>query len=99
MPDGNDYTVFVHLLDAGGRLALGQDSQPMDGSYPTGIWEPGEVIADAHHLDLGQLPAGEYRLEVGMYGSAGGKRLPVMLAGGTPDAANRLLLPTSIQVP
>jgi len=96
-PDGADYTVFVHLLDGGGRLALGQDRQPADGGYPTGMWEPGEVIADAHTLDLGQLPAGEYRLEVGMYSSAGGQRLPVVQDGA--PAADSLLLPGAIQVP
>jgi len=43
-PDDIDYTVFVHVLNAAGQMVTGQDSQPAGGRYPTGIWEPGEII-------------------------------------------------------
>ena len=68
-----DYTVFVQALAADGRVAAQSDSQPVAGTYPTGIWSPGEVVADTHRLTL---PPGEYRLVAGMYDLATMKRLP-----------------------
>lgn len=69
-----DYTVFVHALDADGRLVAQDDSQPRDGGYPTSIWAAGEVVADRHTLTL---PPGAYTLVAGMYELATMTRLPV----------------------
>jgi hypothetical protein len=98
-PDGVDYTVFVHLLDENGRLVTGKDNQPVHGSYPTGIWEPGEVIPDEYIVDTSNLPPGEYRLEIGMYVLATGERLPTYRPDGTQDPARHVVLTTPIQVP
>jgi hypothetical protein len=98
-PDGVDYTVFVHLLNAAGQMVTGQDSQPVGGRYPTGIWEPGEIVPDERSFATGDLPAGTYQLEVGMYVVATGERLPVTLPDGTLGPARRLVLTTPIQVP
>ena len=98
-PDGKDYTVFVHLLDAQGRLVTGHDGPPCQGSYPTGIWEPGEWVADAHMLTTTDLASGVYSVEVGMYLLSSGERLPVILSDGRADAERRLILSTSIQLP
>lgn len=72
-----DYTVFVHLLDASGRLLAQDDAFPAGGAQPTSCWEPGEIVADRHRLTA---VAGGDRLEVGLYLLATGERLPV--AGG-----------------
>ena len=98
-PDGVDYTVFVHLLGQEGQLVSGQDNQPVRGSYPTGIWEPGEVIPDEYGLDTSDLPPGEYRIEIGLYVLATGERLPTYRPDGTQDPARHVLLTTPIQVP
>jgi hypothetical protein len=98
-PDTVDYTVFVHLLDEHGQLVRGQDNQPVRGSYPTSIWEPGEVIPDEYTLDRGDLPPGAYQLEIGMYVLDTGVRLPTYLPDGTADPAQHVLLTTPIQVP
>jgi hypothetical protein len=98
-PDGVDYTVFVHLLDENGQLVRGQDNQPVGGSYPTGIWEPGEIIPDEYALDTNDLPPGEYRLEIGLYVLATGERLPTYGPDGTQNPARQVLLTTPIQVP
>jgi hypothetical protein len=83
-----DYTAFVHVLSpADGRLVDQRDRQPLDGQYPTGIWSPGEVVADTYTLPL---PPGEYRLAVGMYDLATMTRLKV-------GADDRVLL--SVAVP
>ena len=78
-----DYTVFVHLLDAEGRLVAQHDGQPGEGSLPTSSWVEGEVIADEHPLRLDpNLPPGSYRLEVGLYLWPTMERLPVLDGAG-----------------
>lgn len=79
----NDYTVFVHLVDAGGFTVAQQDQPPLGGFAPTRLWPPDLPIADSVTIPLpGDLPAGEYEVRVGLYTLAGG-RLPVF-AGETP---------------
>ncbi|GIW08332.1 MAG: hypothetical protein KatS3mg060_3137 [Dehalococcoidia bacterium] len=75
-PMDRDYTVTVQLLDQHGRLAAQRDVQPRDGTYPTAIWRPSEVIPDVHRLPVSNVPPGDYRLIVAVYGP-GGARLPV----------------------
>ena len=98
-PDGEDYTVFVHLLDASGQVVAGQDSQPVDGQYPTGIWEAGETVADRHSVVIRDLPQGDYELEVGMYTMETGERLPVILPNGSAAPDRTLLLQQEIRIP
>lgn len=89
-----DYTVFVHLVDATDRLAAQSDAQPLDGAYPTSIWNPGETVADER---LVPAPAGQYRVYVGLYRWDTLERLPAVL-GGEPVPEERLLL-GSITIP
>lgn len=71
-----DYTVFVHLLDSREQIQGQADSRPRDGRYPTSIWDAGEVIVDLHTLSLGpDVPAGEYRLAIGLYEFGTGQRM------------------------
>src|SRR5262249_55072223 len=71
-----DYSVFVHLRDSADRTRFQRDRMPGDGRAP----------ASHCHLDAGAdasspldppaaLPAGEYRLVVGLYELASGRRL------------------------
>jgi hypothetical protein len=77
-PPGEDYTVFVHLLAASDQVAAQHDGQPRGGTYPTSIWDAGEVVADQHLLTLpASLPPGDYRLRVGLYLLETGQRLQV----------------------
>ncbi len=76
-----DYTVFVHLLDGEGRIWGQGDSRPMGGFYPTGLWDPGEVVVDRHHVTIDPgAPPGIYQLAVGLYHQPTGRRL--VSAGG-----------------
>lgn len=70
-----DYTVFVHALDAEGRIMAQADNQPRQGAYPTSFWQPGELIQDVYPLSL---PANVAQLRVGLYQQQTGQRLPVM---------------------
>lgn len=81
-----DYTVFVHFLDAQGKLAAQADSPPAAGAYPTSLWDSGETIVDPHELPA--LPEGSYSLWAGLYQPESGQRLP---AAGQPNGAVRLV--------
>ncbi len=73
-----DYTVFVHWVDGSGTVRGQHDSTPVNGAYPTTLWQPGEYVADAHTLTLpSDLPPGDYGLEVGLYQVETGQRLAV----------------------
>jgi hypothetical protein len=84
-----DYQVFVHLLDAQGKVVAGNDGPPRQGLYPTSFWSPGEIIADERHWVL-DVPPGEYQLEVGFYQLGTGERLP--LTGQNAQGKNQVLI-------
>ena len=68
-----DYTVYVHIIDAQGNRLTGHDAQP---SPPTTRWRKGEVVIDRHPLTLPpNLPAGHYRIRVGLYRADTGEAL------------------------
>ncbi|MDW8069685.1 MAG: glycosyltransferase family 39 protein [Anaerolineae bacterium] len=73
---GEDYTVFVHLLDEKGRLVSQHDGPPRGGEYPTSWWRTGEQVLDTHRLPLGGRPQGPLTLRVGMYHPETLERLP-----------------------
>ena len=77
-PD-RDYTVFIHVLDESGKVWAQQDAQPAQGSYPTSLWEKGEVVEDRHDIPLpADLPSGRYRVAMGLYSLQTMERLPVV---------------------
>jgi hypothetical protein len=82
-PDGNDYTVFVHLLDGAGQPVAQADSPPLANWYPTSIWAAGEQIRDPHVIRVPvSIVPGPYVLAVGFYDLDTGQRLPVHGADG-----------------
>ncbi len=90
------YTVFIHLLDAEGRYVAGHDYTPLGGASPTYLWFPkwlpGQTYLDPYRFVLPRdLPAGEYWLEVGMYGMTSLRRLPVVDWAGN-LAGDRVIL-------
>jgi hypothetical protein len=78
-----DYTVFLHLLDAQGTLIGQGDGPPFHGDYPTSGWSPGEELVDTHFVlpvesaPAPDVPAGAYLL-VGLYRPEDGVRLPAL---------------------
>ncbi|MDP2937602.1 MAG: DUF2142 domain-containing protein, partial [Dehalococcoidia bacterium] len=70
-----DYTVFVQLVGPGG-LAAKYDAQPRGNTYPTSLWEAGEIVEDHFRLTVPErAETGVYRLIAGMYDVATGARL------------------------
>jgi hypothetical protein len=70
-----DYTLFIHLLDADGNLVGQADRPPTAGAYPTRWWVPGEHISDQHTMEA---TSGASRLKLGLYSPQSGQRLPVI---------------------
>ena len=70
-PVAEDYTVFVHVLDAAGKIVAQHDSQPAASAWPTSAWRPGQIVVDPHPL---VVPPDARRLEVGLYLLSTGQR-------------------------
>jgi hypothetical protein len=80
-----DYTVFAHLVDEDGLIVAQGDGPPMV-TYPTSHWDSGEILVDVHQLEIqAGIPAGSYRLLVGLYVLEDGARLPVTAGPGAGD--------------
>jgi hypothetical protein len=72
----DEYAVFVHLLDAGGRLVGQHDGLPANGYRATSWWGPDWLVRDRHSfaLDPSATP-GTATLLVGMYNPYTSRRL------------------------
>ncbi|MBI2940288.1 MAG: hypothetical protein HYY04_07580 [Chloroflexi bacterium] len=66
-PVTEEYVVFVHLVDARGNLVAQHDDVPVEGGYPTSLWEPGELVADPHTLPRPEAGSAGLRLRIGLY--------------------------------
>jgi hypothetical protein len=80
-PVHHPYVLFVHLVDAHDRLVAQQDarSQPL-----MTCWQPGAIYHDPRSFPIARdLPGGAYTLNVGLYNSETGARLPVTMPDGT----------------
>jgi len=78
--DRESYTHFIHLVDsASGAIVAQHDSLPQYNSYPTSLWNAGEIVADHLTLDIGDVAPGRYHLELGLYHLVDGQivRLPL----------------------
>ncbi len=97
-PPSADYKVFVHVLDAERKVIAQDDGYPVNGASHTLGWQAGQVVRDAHFIDLEpDLAPGSYQIEVGLYQDGSGKRLGLLTEMPTvsPDAP---LLPDPIQL-
>ncbi len=77
-PEG-EYTPFVHLEDAWGH----RWSQADGFAYPSGQWQPGEVVVQRVALPVATgAPPGSYHVRIGFFNPDTGKRLPVLDENG-----------------
>ena len=87
-----DYTIFVHLLDADGETVVNADHRP---PRPTREWRPGQVIPDRMRMALPPgLPAGDYRIAVGLYDASDSALSRISLEDGSSDGA---IIPFSVE--
>ena len=73
----SDYTAFVHVLDASGKVVAQRDASPRNGTYPTSIWDVGEIVSDEYALVVPPAARAPFTVEIGMYEQPSLKRLPV----------------------
>jgi len=77
-PIADSYTVFVHLIDSGGKIWGQEDSLPVQGKLPTTSWTPGEYIRDPYTIQVpAEAPADSLSLAVGLYKPDTGERLVI----------------------
>ena len=89
------YKVFVHLIEpTSGVIIVQDDAVPRRWTYPTTLWQSGEVVEDTIELSLSGLPSGDYGLAVGCYDEATGERLPIYGEDGRRYAEDVLPLET-----
>jgi len=75
----DQYVVFVHLLSPDGRLAAQHDAPPVGRLLPPAAWPSGSVFGYPVMVGLpSDLPAGDYRVRVGVYLWPSLERLPVL---------------------
>jgi hypothetical protein len=70
-----DYTVFVHVLDADRERLWGDDHQP---ATPTTQWKPGSTIEYTRTMFVPKLPyVGPVQIVMGLYSVKSGDRVPL----------------------
>ncbi len=80
---------FVHVLDENGKIAAQWDGY----TYAPYYVQPGDIIAQVHFIPIpANFAEGAYRLQLGIYHSLTGERLPIMIDGQ--PAADRVWLQT-----
>ncbi len=81
-PMRTDYKVFVHVTGTDDRPVFQSDRQPLNALLPMTRWQPGETLRDARAMVApADLPPGMYRVLVGVYHPATGRRLTAYRGG------------------
>jgi hypothetical protein len=95
-----DYVVFAHLRDTPNHAYAQGDGQPVQGAYPTRLWQKGEVILDTHVMTL---PADQatppLAIYVGMVDTQAARRLPVFDANGHELGSDEIILAQGLVFP
>jgi len=87
-PIDASYKVSVQVVGQGPRVLAQHDSVPVNWTYPTAAWLPGEIVADPHLLILeGVSPSESPALFVVLYNEASAERLHVRQNGNYADYA------------
>jgi hypothetical protein len=98
-PMTTSWKVFTHLLDGASQVWGQWDSVPVGGTYPTTGWQAGEIVRDEYEIPIrSDAPAGQYRLEVGMYDPQSGSRLAVVDGQGLAQEGHSALLGVPIEI-
>jgi 4-amino-4-deoxy-L-arabinose transferase-like glycosyltransferase len=87
-PVRENYTVFVHLIDAAGARPTQRDTAPRTGTALTAQWQAGQIVVDEAPLDLpATLAPGPYTLHIGLYAQKAGNFLPALPVAGAPPGS------------
>jgi hypothetical protein len=92
-----DFKIGMYLITPEGAVAAQDDSFPLNGFWPTGAWQPGDVVR--HNIALA-LPAdlrpGFYEVWALMYSPPSGPRLQAQDANGTTIRDHIVLLTVEV---
>jgi 4-amino-4-deoxy-L-arabinose transferase-like glycosyltransferase len=76
------YTLFVHLRNEQNQTPVQVDLMPWHGLFPPERWPPGQVVSERITMPLPEtLPAGAYRLVLGLYNPQSGARFAAIEDG------------------
>jgi hypothetical protein len=93
-PIPQNYTVFVHVVDATGRMIGQWDQSPGGEAAPMSTWMPGRLLADEYQIKLNLANAvPPYQIYTGLYDPVSGERLAVE-GTALPVSENRITLLT-----
>jgi hypothetical protein len=93
-----DYHFFVHVYDPDTHTIVAQADAIPGGDPPTSYWWPGDSVAEKVTISLDGVPAGTYRIAVGIYDLATMQRLPAIDGDNRPVPDGRLVLDETVQV-
>jgi hypothetical protein len=100
----DNYKAFVHLITPGEQLAAPPADfyTPLGGAFPTLLWIPkwieGQRVSDPYTLTVPpDLPPGEYRLQVGLYGLTSNRRVYIIGQDGSLAGDRVILGPVIVQ--
>lgn len=80
-----NYSVFAYIRGEAPGIWARKDSWPVEGLAPTAVWRVGQQVVDPYSLTLDvHTPPGVYDVEVGLYLSQTGERLPLLAEDGFP---------------
>jgi hypothetical protein len=96
---GQDYKVFVHLIDKNDSIVRQYDAFPCNWNCPTSQWSVGEIITDEARMSITGLPAGDYRFALGMYDEATGERLEIRDINNQTFPDDYFIIDTTVSMP
>lgn len=74
-PFTDDYKVFVHAIDAQGKIWAQRDAPPLNGARPTRTWQRGELLTDTYALTIPPNAPANLSIAIGLYREDTGVRL------------------------
>ncbi len=101
-PIADDYTLFVHMFDAAGQRVAQIDVPPAGPHAPTHTWPQHRYLTWVHPLPVPpDLPAGRYRVALGLYHPDTFARLPLEQPPppDAPDDGDNVLFLEPVTIP